>query len=216
MGPRKASHDEVVCIGALHNEGLNISDISRRVGLSRTCVRLWVSRHKNQQNSSTPERKKGSGRPKCTTSAQDKFLKRQVMLKPSITAKELKEEHPQVLQSMSVRTIQHRLQIDLKMPCKRSVKKPLLTDRMIKKRLAFARHYRHWTPRNWETVMWSDESAFKTIASRSCTVRRPLGANRFDRRYTVPTVKHPPGSWCGAVFRHLVEGGCISSPRMKL
>ncbi|MPD06228.1 hypothetical protein E2C01_102025 [Portunus trituberculatus] len=42
-----------------------------------------------------------------------KVLQRQVEAEPGITAKELKEKNPQLLQNVSVRTIQRRLKDDL-------------------------------------------------------------------------------------------------------
>ena len=39
--------------------------------------------------------------------------------------------------------------------------------------------------------MFSDESNFQVFRMESTTMRRPRSSDRFDLRYTVPTVKHP-------------------------
>ncbi|RXG60676.1 hypothetical protein Avbf_14809 [Armadillidium vulgare] len=75
----------------------------------------------------------------------DQLLKREVMSNPWITVAQLKREHPELLNDISTRTLQHRLQKELNLPCRRAAKKPLLTDNMRKKRLLFARKYKHWT-----------------------------------------------------------------------
>lgn len=110
---------------------------------------------------------------------------------PGITALELKEKHPKLLQDVTVRTVQHRLQKDLKLPSRRAAKKPLLTDKMRKKRLQFCKNYRHWTSDDWKKVMFSDESTFRLIRGTSKLVRRPSNVSRYDPKYTVKTVKHP-------------------------
>ena len=79
------------------------------------------------------------------------------MIASSVTAAALKKKHVQLLQNVPVRTIQHRLQKDLKMPCRRAAKKPLLTKAMMKKRVSFCKKYMHWTMADWRKVMFSDE-----------------------------------------------------------
>ena len=108
----------------------------------------------------TPPRKVGTGCKKKTTARTDALMRRDVMIDPSITAAALKKKHVQLLQNVSVRTIQHRLQKDLKMPCRRVAKKPLLTKAMMKKRVSFCKKYMHWTMADWRKVMFSDESTY--------------------------------------------------------
>jgi hypothetical protein len=92
------------------------------------------------------------------------------------------------------------------MPSRRVAQKPLLTEKMKKKRMAFCKAYQHWTAEDWSKVMYSDESTFRCIRSFSTKVRRPSGSNRYDSQYTVKTVKHPDsvmiwGRFSGAVGR---------------
>ena len=92
-----------------------------------------------------PPRKQGSGAPKETSTHTDRILKREVTSDPSITVVSLKKKHPSLLKNVAVRTIQHWLQKDLKMPAPHAAKKPLLTKAMKKKRLDFCRKYKDWT-----------------------------------------------------------------------
>ena len=58
---------------------------------------------------------------------------------PRLTALELKNLHPELLENVAVRTIQHRLQKSLGLPSRKAAKKPLLTERMKKQRIAFSK-----------------------------------------------------------------------------
>ena len=62
--------------------------------------------------------------------------------------------------------------------------------------------------------MFSDESTFRCIRATKSKVRRPVGSDRFDNRYTVSSVKHPDsvmvwGCFSGAVGR----GGLYFLPK---
>ena len=91
------------------------------------------------------KRKIGSGRKRKTTARTNHHLRREVVLRPSITPASFKKKHPKLLEGVFIRTIQHRLKNDLGLPCRRAAKKPLLTEKMRKKRLTFAKNYQHWT-----------------------------------------------------------------------
>ena len=58
---------------------------------------------------------------------------------PRLTALELKNLHPELLKNVAVRTMQHRLQKGLGLPSRKAAKKLLLTERMKKQRIAFAK-----------------------------------------------------------------------------
>ena len=92
-----------------------------------------------------------------------------------------------------------------------AVKKPLLRDATVRKRLAFAREHRDRTIAQWDSVLWSDESTFQIF----CGVERAFVCRSVGERYrlqcVIPTVKHEGGSlmiwWCmtglgvGQVYR---------------
>ena len=59
-----------------------------------------------------------------------------------------------MLWEVSERTIQERLQKDLKMPSQSPVKKQLLTIWMKKQPLLFAKKYKDWSVDQWKKVMW--------------------------------------------------------------
>jgi len=93
--------------------------------------------------SGTPTQKKRSERPRKTTKRTDELLKHSVMIQPTLTAKEIKHEHYDLLKDVSVRTIRHRLQKELNLPARHAAKKPFLSDKMRKKRILFCKKYIH-------------------------------------------------------------------------
>ena len=129
-------------------------------------------------NQIVPKHKFGGGRRKKTSNTTDKLIKREVEKNPRLTALELKNMHPKLMENVAVRTIQHRLQKGLGLPSHKAAKKPLLTQRMRKQRIAFAKKYIHWTPAQWKKVMFSDESNFQVFRMGSPMIRRPRSSNR--------------------------------------
>ena len=121
----------------------------------------------------------------------DTLIKREVQKNPRLTALELKNLHSELLEDVAVRTIQHRLQKALGLPSCKAAKMPLLTERMKKQRIAFAKKYIHWMPAQWKRVMFSDKSSFQVFRVGSPMVQRPHAFKRFDPRFTVPTCKAP-------------------------
>ena len=55
--------------------------------------------------------------------------------------------------------------------------------------------------------MFSDESRFLTFSHRRRSIRRPLGSNRFDPRFTQKTMKHPAGVMVWGCFSAKGRGG---------
>ena len=109
---------------------------------------------------------------------------------PLLTALELQNLYPELLQEIKIQTVQHLLQKDLDLPCRTAAKKSLINKRIKKQRLAFAKKHAHWTIEQWRKVMFSDESNFQVFKMGSTTVRHLRSSNCFDPRYTVPTVQH--------------------------
>ena len=130
-----------------------------------------------------------------------------MLLRPSIAPASLKKKHPKLLEGISIRTIQHRLKNDLGLPCRRAAKKPLLTEKMRKKTLTFAKNYQHWRSQQWRKVMFSDESTFRLMRGQSKAIKRPINVPRHDPRYTVKTVKHSDGVMVWGAFSGTHERG---------
>ncbi len=66
---------------------------------------------------------------------------RTVLKSPANIARGMKKELPSFLGSVSVHTIQQHLKVDLKLSCRTAERKPLIIDKMKKKRMQFPRKY---------------------------------------------------------------------------
>ncbi len=97
------------------------------------------------------------------------------------------------LRNISVRTIQGLCLRKLNWPYRKMAVKPLLTQAMKDKRLAFCERYRNWTVKDWNNVMFSDKSPFElTFGNKSSRCRRPTGFDRLELRFTKKSVKQLP------------------------
>ncbi len=120
---------------------MKTKEIASRLGRSERVVRIHLSVLKKlPPNAPPPPPKPRSGRPSKTSKTQDQRLKAYVEKYLFKSARQLKNEVVGWA-DVSVRTIQERLQKKLGLPSRRAAKKPLLTDAMKKKWLAFARKY---------------------------------------------------------------------------
>jgi hypothetical protein len=68
---------------------------------------------------------------------------------------------------VSVRRIQEILKNELGLPSRVAAKKPMLTEKMVKKQLAFCKKFKHRREKDWRKVMYSDESTFRLVNSWS-------------------------------------------------
>lgn len=214
MGRAKLSLQDKTRALTLLDEGWSVIRVAAELKVTRRTIYNLKSVAENLPPGEVPARKPGSGAPRKTSPRTDKILAREVKQDPSITAVGLKEKHPILLQNVSVRTIQHRLQKDLKLPARRAAKKPLLTEAMKKRRLDFCQKYKDWTSADWQKVMFSDESTFRLVRGGSKIVRRPSSVSRYDPHYTVKTVKHPDSVmvW-GAFTGHKGSAGLYFLPK---
>jgi DDE superfamily endonuclease len=96
------------------------------------------------------------------------------------------------MEKLSVRQIQKICQKRLGLPSRSAAKKPLLTEKMVKKRLAFCHKHKSWSDADWENVMFSDESKFDLYNPRAQRCRRPSQVDRYKQKYVVTSVKHSP------------------------
>ncbi|KAG0702681.1 Septin-1 [Chionoecetes opilio] len=139
MGRNKLSNEEKTRALTLLKEGASVIRVAAEVNVTRMAIYNLKKAVESLPPGTVPPRKPGSGAPKKTSPRTDKIMRREVLNDPAITAAELKKNHPALLGNVSVRTIQHRLQISLKLPTRRAAKKPLLTEAMKKKWLSFCK-----------------------------------------------------------------------------
>jgi transposase len=141
---------------------------------------------KRFQEAQTFERRQGSGRPKKTTPRADRLIANCVKKDPFITKNQIKEE---VELAISTKTIGRRIYELLGYKSYWAARKPLLTPRQVKRRLAWCMEHKSWTVDQWRKVIWTDESPFVLRFHGRCRVWR--GHNeRYLARNIRSTIKH--------------------------
>ena len=93
-----------------------VAKVAADWNVSRQTVYTLLKATKGLPEGTLPKQKLGSGKMQKTTARTDHLLKREVLLRPSITPASLKKKHPKLLEGVSIRTIQHRLKNDFGLP----------------------------------------------------------------------------------------------------
>ncbi|RVE41369.1 hypothetical protein evm_013985 [Chilo suppressalis] len=147
MSSRNLSIQERSRIIALHEEGLNISQISRELGLTRNTVRLWVNRFGDEGHLDTRSRQ--PEQPFSISAEQVNIYS----VEPFTPTRRYAEEF-----DCSVRTVRrtlHRAGVHHRRPAK----KIILSERNKIDRVRFAREYRDF---DFSRAIFADEKCFKS------------------------------------------------------
>lgn len=193
----------------LHDEGYSQRQISIRMSCSKTAVHNAIRKY--EQNGHYSDMKR-SGRPRASTNRDDNMMKLIVARSPTSSCKKVQSRLLQKGCELSLNTISRRLSKEFHLKSYKPAKKPKLTPAMKMKRLSFARSHQDWTVAKWNTVLFSDESTFQQFGSRNQHIRRPVG-KRFDEKYTIPTMKHPPSVMVWGAFSHNGTAGLYFLPQ---
>ena len=172
---------------ALNEEGHSAREIGRRLGISDSTVRYNLRKLNEYGSMDTLPR---SGRPRATNERDDRHIVLTCRRNRFLTAPELAidlantsgvDVHPS--------TISRRL-ADAGLYGRVARHKPRLTAVHKQRRLDWARQHLTWTPVEWDTVLWSDESRFQLFQSDGRVyVRRAVG-EEFHEACVAPSVKH--------------------------
>ncbi|CAK9806463.1 Transposable element Tc1 transposase [Anthophora plagiata] len=145
------------CIEVLYKEGLNMTQIAQRLNCHRSTDSHNVAKlsmFRKMDNLPRP------GRLRISTPRDDKILDCLSRKSRFATSRDLSQEWK------AARGVVAGLCVVLKRLCKigivahKAKKKPLLTQKMKKARLSWAKKYRSWTKEQWQRVMFTDESRF--------------------------------------------------------
>ena len=175
-------------IVALHKEGYSERLISQKIKCSKNAVHNAIVKFRITGTYSTAKK---SGRPRKTTPRDDLMIRRTAVRSPMSSASKIRSALLAKGTNISRRTVSRRLVDDFGLKAHKPARKPRLTQAMKVKRLAFAKKHVQWTIQQWHQVLFTDESSVQQFTTRNRYVRRPSG-KRFDDRYTIQTMKHPP------------------------
>jgi len=128
--------------------------------------------------------------------------------KPRITANEIQKDFTESDLQISTKTIRTHLH-DLGLYSRFAARKPLLTVSQLQNLLNWCIERRDWSIKEWNEIIWSDESRFCLFSDGPQRVWRENG-KRFNLENLVPTVKHGGGGvmvwgcFCGTGLGPLV------------
>jgi len=142
------SQQEREKIITLHSYGnLSGREIAKRLNMPQRTVSDIIRRFKESGASKT-NRKGRCGRPRLTSSYDDRIILRASIKDPKLTAVDINKD---IQLGLSVHTVRRRLleggRLPIKPPCK-----PLLTDRIKRLRFKWAKEHQEWTMEQWRNV----------------------------------------------------------------
>jgi transposase len=126
------------------------AEIGARLGINRRTISHFVSRTRERESI---ENLPHPGRPRKLSDTAIRYLVRTAESNTHVPFEELRN-----LTNIdaSIRTIRLRLR-EGGIRKWRAVKRPFLTPKHAKQRLAWAKAHQHWTVDDWKRVIWSDE-----------------------------------------------------------
>ncbi|MPC57471.1 hypothetical protein E2C01_051451 [Portunus trituberculatus] len=137
------SRDKWKEVFTLYKAGHNLPFISNKTSVKLRTTQHLVEHFKEMGEGSALASLPMFSRPRKTTLKTHVLISRQVAKEPRLTAQEIKEKKPQLLEHVSVRSVQDILHNDLGHKCYCACKKPLLTA-LQKKRVKFCKKYLVW------------------------------------------------------------------------
>lgn len=181
------------------NTGKSSREISKEVGCCYSTVNRFL---KKVKETGETNRKKGSGGVRKTSKSDDRQITRMCYKNRFATAVEMCAEFNSTSDNqIGVHTVRRRLR-EAGLMARRPAKKPLLTPKMKKQRLEWAKKYQNWTSLDWQQVIFSDESKFNLFGSDGIEYVRRKTGERFNENCIKKTVKHPAGQMIWGCFSY--------------
>lgn len=176
---------------ALLQAGVSQREVARRLQISRSSVQRVYRRY---LETGAFDRRPGTGRPRATSAADDRYIKLTVLRNRRLNAvqvqRSLRDERQVVISSDTVR----RRLAERNLTPKRAATGPKLTVAHRRARLEFAREHRDWTLEQWGNVLFTDETRVSLHGSdrRQRVYRRP--GERYSQCCIEETVAYGGGS----------------------
>ena len=178
-------------INMLRGEGCSVRDIANNLKISWSTVMYTIQRFRNTGANKDKNR---SGRPRCTSKAEDQSIVLRSKRNRRLTAPEIQAQfNARHSKDISLNTIKQHLR-SANLWGKVAVRKPLLRPINKQKRLKWAKEHQNWTVEDWKRVLWTDESKFELFGTRRRVYIRRSSSEKMLPECTVSTVKHGGGS----------------------
>jgi transposase len=177
----------------LRQDGSSFRAISKSVGRSVTAVKNVLDNFEKEGKIS-PDRKNYCDRELAISKKTARYLYLLSKRNRRKTLPVLTEElNLAVDVPVSLSTVRRSL-LSYGMNGRVACKKPLLRKANIRKRLKFAREHVNWTAKQWNNVLFTDETKVEIFGTHRRTFVRRAAGERFKNECLVPTVKFGGGS----------------------
>lgn len=202
--------EEAAQVIALLQTGMRQCDVARQLNLSRFSVRRVYQRF---LQTGGLVRRHGSGRRRCTSERDDRFIVMKSRRNGFSNAVELQQQLQAARRTtVSVSTVRRRMK-EREIVARRAATGPKLTAAHRRARLQFARDHVNWTLDQWRAVLFSDETRVCLFCNdRRRRVYRKQG-ERFAQACIQETVEYGGGScmfWGGMSTDGKTELICVS------
>jgi transposase len=177
--------------------GMTHSAVAKSVGVSQSSVKRWWRRHnKNESLQDKPR----CGRPQKISGVIKHVISKAIGKRGQSTrklsARLTKKGYP-----VSRETVRRHMRHNLGLHSYRRTKRPLLTAKMKKARIAFAKDKLSWTYEDWKRMLWSDESFFELFPTSNAAGDK-VWAHCKEDVPAIVTVKHSPKIMVWGMFSH--------------
>lgn len=197
---------------ALIREGFSQSYAARRLGVNQSAVsRIWSL----YQETGNLQPRRGQGRGRITTAREDRVIRNFTVRNPVTTARRIAEAVMPDRQ-ISDQTVRNRLH-EAGQRSRNRCRVPILNIGHRRARLEYARAHVCWTVRQWQNVLFTDESRFSLFGNDGrIRVWRRRG-QRYDRACVAPVRAFNGGSimvWGGITTNQRTDLVVLPAPGM--
>jgi transposase len=192
----------------LRKEGYSYRDIANKLGSGATASGVLKVWQKFEETGKVVDKER-AGRPRISTSREDRSLVRMSLVNPQQPSTSLMQCWDV---NASKSTVKRRLKeagLNARIPRK----KPFLNMRQRKQRVHWAKQHVNWTSDHWNKVIWSDETRISLFASDGVRYVWRRSGEDLRPECMRPSVKYPESVmvWgcmaAGGVGRlHVVDG----------
>ena len=176
---------------SFYKQGLSVRKVASRLDLVHTTVQYIIQKYRK---TATVVNTPGRGRKAKTTVRTDRYIRQLAMKNRKLSAKKIASEVQEATgTSLCPQSVRNRLN-DTGLSGRIARKKPYISDRNKRKRLAFAKEHVNKPAEFWNSILWSDESKFNMFG---CDGRARVWRSKheaFSQSCLKPTVKHGGGS----------------------
>ena len=139
------------------DDGISGREVGRRLRVSHSVIQRLLARF---QQTGRVERRPSSGRPRCTSRQDDRFLHMAALRDRTVTSTTLRRRLMQAVHvNVSRSTICRRLRA-VGLASRRPAVRTPLTPGHRRARAAWCRQHVRWNRRQWTQVLFTDESRF--------------------------------------------------------